>query len=58
MREFIGSTFGVKEIAKYLGVSAITVYRLTEKGKIPAKKVGAQWRYLKEEVDRWMRDRG
>jgi excisionase family DNA binding protein len=58
MREFVGTAFGVKELAEYLGVSMITIYRLTEKGKIPAKKVGAQWRYLKEEVDRWWMERG
>ncbi len=56
MREFAGSTFGVKELAKYLGVAPITVYRLTEAGKIPAKKVGAQWRYLKSSIDEWLKD--
>lgn len=48
---------GVKELAKYLSVASITIYRLTEKKEIPAKKVGGQWRYLKEEVDRWLRER-
>jgi excisionase family DNA binding protein len=57
MREFLGSTFGVKELAKYLGVAEVTIYRLTERGKIPAKKVGAQWRYLKTSIDEWMRER-
>lgn len=57
MREFVGSTFGVKELAKYLGVAEITVYRLTEQGRIPAKKVGAQWRYLKSSIDEWLKER-
>jgi hypothetical protein len=32
MPEFMGSMMGVWELAKYLGVAMITVYRLTRKG--------------------------
>ena len=56
MKEFLG-VMGIKELARYLSVAEITVYRLVEKGEIPAKKVGAQWRFLKEEVDRWLREK-
>ncbi|MGA2466858.1 MAG: helix-turn-helix domain-containing protein [Thermodesulfobacteriota bacterium] len=54
MGKFEGPTFDVKQVAKYLDVSEITIYRLTAKGEIPAKKVGAQWRFVKAEVDRWL----
>lgn len=57
MREFIGSIMGVKELARYLGYSEITIYRLVEAGRIPARKVGAQWRFLKDEIDRWLREK-
>ncbi len=64
MGDFIGVTaknrqtcFSVKEVARYLGLAEITVYRLTEQGKIPAKKVGAQWRYMRDEIDNWLRER-
>jgi excisionase family DNA binding protein len=58
MREYIGTgVLGVKELARYMAVSEITVYRLLEKGRIPGKKVGAQWRFLKSEIDDWLKDR-
>jgi excisionase family DNA binding protein len=56
-REFRGNMLTVEDVASYLGVSLATIYRLTQKGKIPAQKVGGQWRYLKEEIDRWMKER-
>jgi excisionase family DNA binding protein len=58
LTEFRGATMGVKELAVYVGVSQITIYRLVERGQIPAKKVGAQWRFVKDEIDRWLRERG
>ena len=58
MREFIGNAFGVKELAQYMGISVVTIYRLVERGGIPARKVGGQWRFLKDEIDRWLRERG
>ncbi len=57
MKEIRGSAFGVKELAKYLDIAEITVYRLSEKGKIPGRKVGAQWRYVKDQIDQWLRER-
>jgi len=43
------------DLAEYLGVARITIYRLTEKGKIPGHKVGGQWRFIKKEIDQWLR---
>ena len=57
LREFWGNSFTVKEVAVYLGVSEATIYRLSQKNKIPVQRVGGQWRYLKEEIDRWMKER-
>jgi excisionase family DNA binding protein len=48
---------GVKELARYLGVAEITVYRLVEKGELPGRKVGAQWRFSKEKIDEWLKQR-
>ncbi|RDI36706.1 helix-turn-helix domain-containing protein [Aquicella lusitana] len=44
----------VSEIAKHLGVAAITIYRWLEKGRIPAHRVGKQWRFNQNEVDAWV----
>lgn len=44
----------VSEIAEYLGVAAITIYRWLEKGQIPAHKIGKQWRFNQDIVDSWV----
>lgn len=48
----------VEEIAKHLGVSKETIYRWVEKQKIPAHKVGRQWKFKATEVDRWVTEGG
>ena len=44
------------EAAKYLKVAKPTLYRLLEDGKIPAFKVGNQWRFTNELIDKWLWD--
>jgi excisionase family DNA binding protein len=44
------------EVAEYLRVSKDLIYRLAQKGKIPASKVGNQWRFKKEKIDEWMEE--
>lgn len=45
----------VDEIAQHLGVSKESIYRWAETGKIPASKVGRQWRFKVSDVDNWVR---
>lgn len=45
--------FTVKELAKYLKVHASTIYRLVQSGEMPAFKIGGDWRFNKESIDRW-----
>ncbi len=42
------------EIADLLRVNKITVYRMAKKGTIPALKVGRQWRFDKNLIQRWL----
>jgi excisionase family DNA binding protein len=42
------------EAADYLKMHVKTVCRLAKEGKIPAKKVGSEWRFLKSVLDRWL----
>jgi excisionase family DNA binding protein len=44
----------LEEVAAYLRLSKDTVYRLTHGGKIPASKVGNQWRFRRDDVDTWL----
>lgn len=39
------------EVLKYLQINRRTVYRLIKAGKIPAVRVGRQWRFRKVELD-------
>lgn len=50
--------FSVEEIAKHLGVSKETIYRWVEKKKIPAHKLGRQWKFQVSEVDEWVKKGG
>ena len=43
-----------KEVAKYLGVHSMTVYRLLKEKKLPGFKVGGQWRTKKEVLDNYL----
>ena len=45
----------LEEVAAYLRLSKDTVYRMAQNGKIPAAKVGAQWRFQRQEVDEWLK---
>jgi excisionase family DNA binding protein len=44
----------VSEVADYLRVTKKTIYRLLLRGKIPATKVGNQWRFAQGVIDRWL----
>jgi len=44
----------LEQIAKYLQMSASSIYKMAQGGKIPAHKVGRQWRFKKEEIDKWV----
>lgn len=45
----------VEEVAAYLRVATATVYRLAQRGEIPAAKVGRVWRFQKEVIDLWLK---
>ena len=47
----------VEEAAGYLRVGKKTIYRLLWQGKIPATKVGQQWRFNKASIDEWLRQK-
>jgi excisionase family DNA binding protein len=41
------------EVAAYLKVHPSTIYRLLRRGQIPAFRVGSDWRFNREHIDRW-----
>lgn len=42
------------EAAEYLKMHVKTVCRLAKEGKIPARKVGSEWRFLRSVLDNWL----
>jgi len=44
----------VKQLASYLQMDEYTIYRLARSGKIPAMKIGAEWRFKKNLIDKWI----
>ena len=45
----------VEEVAEYLRLNEMTVYKLAQEGKIPALKIGRIWRFRKDLIDEWFR---
>ena len=41
----------VDEVAEYLKLSKITVYKLTQTGQIPGFRIGSSWRYNRDKID-------
>ncbi len=44
----------LEQIAEYLQMSTSSIYKMAQAGKIPSYKVGRQWRFKKEEIDKWV----
>jgi excisionase family DNA binding protein len=47
-----------EEVLDYLQVNLRTVYRLIKAGKIPAVRVGRQWRFKRSDLDAWLDSQG
>ena len=47
-----------EEVLEYLQINLRTVYRLIKAGKIPAVRVGRQWRFRKRDIDAWLDSQG
>lgn len=43
-----------KEVARYLDLHLFTVHRLARTGKIPAFKIGNDWRFRRSSLENWI----
>ena len=43
-----------KEAAEYLKLNYMTIYKLSQQGRIPASKIGGNWRFRKALLDDWL----
>lgn len=42
------------QVARYLKVDKFTIYRLVAQRKLPAFKVGSQWRFKRSILEQWL----
>lgn len=49
--------FGIDSLARYLHLSPQQVTRLADRGKIPGRKVGGEWKFSKADIHHWLESR-
>jgi excisionase family DNA binding protein len=48
----------IDEVAAFLKLSKITIYKLVKKGEIPAFRVGNSWRFLRDKIETLVATKG
>jgi excisionase family DNA binding protein len=46
----------VREVSEYLRVHPTTIYRLLRERRLPAFRVGSEWRFNIDAIDHWSRE--
>jgi len=46
-----------RELAEHLSVHPSTIYRMLKDGTIPAFRLGSDWRFNLESIDKWRKSR-
>ena len=46
----------IEEVANYLRLKPQTIYKWAQEKRIPAAKLGKEWRFRKSVIDRWFDD--
>ena len=47
----------VEETCRYLKITPRTLYRYLRSRQIPAFKLGKEWRFVRSDLEQWIRDR-
>jgi len=47
----------VEETCRYLKITPRTLYRYLQSRQIPAFKLGKEWRFVRSDLEQWIRDR-
>jgi excisionase family DNA binding protein len=47
----------VHDVAEYLRLSEAKVYKMARAGQIPAIRMGKTWRFKRELIDEWIRQK-
>jgi excisionase family DNA binding protein len=46
----------IEEVATYLRLKPQTIYKWAQEKRIPAVKLGKEWRFRRSVIDRWLDD--
>ena len=47
----------IKFLASYLGIGKSKIYALIRQKKIPASRIGRQYRFSKDVIDQWLKEK-
>ncbi len=47
----------IQDLSEYLGMGKSKIYALIREKKIPASRIGRQYRFSKEVIDQWLKER-
>ena len=50
----MGQILTTKELAKYLKLTEVTIYKYVKEGKILGRRVGSRWRFDRDKIDEWL----
>ena len=53
MAEFESDIMTLEEVARYLKLKPQTIYTWAQEKRIPAAKLGKEWRFRKSIIDEW-----
>jgi len=53
----IKQVMDIRELSEYLGIGKSKIYSLIRQQKIPASRIGRQYRFSKEVVDAWLKEK-
>ena len=54
MKQMNNQVLTTDQLAEFLQLNKVTIYKLLQKREIPAFRVAGQWRFLRKDVDAWM----
>ena len=57
LRQDVKEVMDIKELSEYLGIGKSKIYSLIRHKKIPASRIGRQYRFSKEIVNNWLKER-
>jgi excisionase family DNA binding protein len=52
-----GEVLTAKEVCALLRIHPSTLYKLTKQGRIPSFRIGNDWRFRMELIERWMAEK-